>query len=122
VVDCFGPADLTADLGKNNNPVMMQVFGTNDKNSQILSLASPVTYASSDDPPFLVLHGDKDPVVPLEQGKLMDQAMDKAGAVSDLVIVKNAGHGFIPTGGRIDPSRLEISRKIADFFDKYLKK
>ncbi len=35
---------------------------------------------------------------------------------------ENAGHGFRPTGGSITPTRKDISRLIAEFFDRQLKR
>jgi acetyl esterase/lipase len=121
VVDCYGPADLTAEMGNNNNGVLLQVYGTFDRTSPVLREASPVTYATEDDPPFLILHGNRDVVVPVTQSELMDDALDEQGVPSELVIVKNAGHGFSPTDSPIEPSRFEITGLIADFFDKYLR-
>lgn len=43
-----------------------------------------------------------------------------AGVPTTLVIVKNAGHGFIPTGGKIDPSAAELTRMLVAFFDQHL--
>jgi acetyl esterase/lipase len=121
VADMFGPADLTAELGNNNISVLMQVYGTTNKDSNVLKDASPVTYASADDPPFLILHGDKDNVVPLIQSQLLYEALKKMGVPAELVIVRNAGHGFAPSGARSVPGRAEIANRIGDFFDKSLK-
>jgi dipeptidyl aminopeptidase/acylaminoacyl peptidase len=71
-----------------------------------------VTFATKDDPPFLILHGDKDDVVPYNQSERMDEALKKAGASSVLVKVEGAGHGF---GGD------EINRRVRQFFDKHLR-
>jgi len=121
VADMFGPADLTAEMGTNNISVMTQVFGTTDKSSQILKDASPVYYASSDDPAFFILHGDKDQTVPLLQSQLLYDALKKAGVPVELLVVKNAGHGFAPAAGKSSPGRAEITQRIGDFFDEYLK-
>jgi len=58
-------------------------------------LASPVTYARRDAPPFLLLHGDADRVIPLEQSTLLDRALREAGASSRLVAVEGAPHGLL---------------------------
>ena len=120
VVDMFGPADfsLFEFIGSKK---AMSVFGSSDATDLVFAQASPVTWVSSDDPPFLILHGDKDPVVPLSQSQSLYDHLQAAGVPVDLVVVKNAGHGFKPTGGEIDPSRQEISELIASFFDRWLK-
>jgi dipeptidyl aminopeptidase/acylaminoacyl peptidase len=105
----------------NSTRLMEQVFGTIDRNSEIVKLASPVTWVSSDDPPFFILHGENDKLVPLSQSKILYDRLVAAGVPATLTIVENAGHGFMPAGGTIDPSRTEITKMVADFFDKHLK-
>jgi acetyl esterase/lipase len=41
--------------------------------------ASPIHYVTPDDPPFLLIHGDADPVVPIKHSEVMEQALKKAG-------------------------------------------
>ena len=55
---------------------------------------SPMTYVSADDPPTLIVHGDRDTTVPFTQGKSMSDALAKAGVPSRLLTVEDAGHGF----------------------------
>ncbi|OGN92650.1 MAG: hypothetical protein A2Z75_08305 [Chloroflexi bacterium RBG_13_50_10] len=121
VVDMFGPSDLTVAFQGANTQLLEQVFGTTDHNSDIVKRASPVTWISSDDPPLLILHGEKDTLVPPSQSKLLYDRLITAGVPATLTIVKNAGHGFAPAGGTIDPSRTAITKIVADFFDKHLK-
>lgn len=54
--------------------------------------AMPVTYARGDAPPFLLLHGDIDPLVPFEQSRLLYDALRQAGADATLVTVPDAVH------------------------------
>ncbi|MBI3660081.1 alpha/beta hydrolase fold domain-containing protein [Candidatus Acetothermia bacterium] len=119
VVDMFGPTDLPA-LFKNPASAQ-QVFRTSDKNSEILQRASPVNWVSKDDPPFLILQGEKDDVVPPSQSQGFYDKLIATGVPATLVMVKNAGHGFAPVGGSISPTRQELTKMIGDFFDKYLK-
>lgn len=121
VVDMFGPADLAVTFEGNKSDLLQRVFGTNDHKSDIVKRASPVTYVTADDPPFLILHGDKDALVPLSQSQILYDRLIATGVPATLVIVKNAGHGFVPTGGTPSPSRAELARMMADFFDKHLK-
>jgi pimeloyl-ACP methyl ester carboxylesterase len=55
---------------------------------------SPLYFASSDDPPTLIIHGDQDKLVPIIEGESMFQALQKAGVESKFVIIPGAGHGF----------------------------
>ena len=65
--------------------------------------------------------GIQDPGVPLSQSKSLYDHLVVAGVTAELVVVKNAGHGFRPMDGEIAPSRDEISELIASFFDRWLK-
>jgi len=120
VVDIFGPADfsLFEFLGSDKAE---EVFGASDATDPVFVEASPVAWVSPDDPPFLILHGNRDPVVPLSQSQSLYDHLLAASVPVEFVVVKNAGHGFVPIGGRIDPSRREISELIASFFDRWLK-
>jgi acetyl esterase/lipase len=121
VVDFFGPADLNIFFQRYQGTIMKEVFGAADANSDKLKVASPVTYISRDDPPFLIMQGDKDTVVPLIQSQILYDRLVADGVTASLVIVKNAGHSFTPSGGAISPGRAEITTMVADFFDKHLK-
>ena len=114
VVVMFGPADLTVGNGDGRNA--RNIFGNFD-----LALASPVTYVSADDPPFLILHGEKDTTVNIRQGEILLVALEEAGVPAELVPVANAGHSFQPDGGPISPSREEITQMVVVFFEKQLK-
>lgn len=118
VVDLFGPADLPAMFTRDAQIVAGRVFGSTSRDDPILVQASPVTYISPDDPPFLILQGDQDKTVPMEQSQILYDKLKAGGISAQLVIVKNAGHGFTPTGGAISPSRMELTKMITDFFDK----
>ncbi len=114
VVVMFGPADLTVGTGDGRRA--RNIFGDFD-----LALASPVTYVSADDPPFLILHGEEDTTVSIRQAEILLAALTEAGVPAELVPVVNAGHSFLPVGGPIRPSRMEISQMVVDFFEKQLK-
>jgi len=53
---------------------------------------SPITYVTAKYPPTLIVHGDSDKVVPLQQGQAMDQAFAKAGVEHKLEIIAGGGH------------------------------
>ncbi len=79
---------------------------------RIVLAANPITYVSKDDPPFLIMHGDKDELVPLGQSELLHAALEKAGVPSRLNVVPGAGHGF---AGR------EVDAVVDEFLDRHLK-
>jgi acetyl esterase/lipase len=74
---------------------------------------SPYYHASSDDPPTLILHGDSDKLVPIQQAERMIAALKKAGVDSSLVVRPGAAHGW--------PNIAQDIRLFADWFDSHLK-
>ena len=55
--------------------------------------ANPITYVTPDDPPFLIVHGDADPLVPHHQSELLEAALRKAGVRVKLVTIPGGPHG-----------------------------
>jgi acetyl esterase/lipase len=53
---------------------------------------SPITYVNPKYPPTLIVHGDSDKVVPLQQAQAMDQALTRAGVEHKLEVVPGGGH------------------------------
>lgn len=122
VVDLFGPADLTASgWSASTASIVQQVFGvTGGRNDPVLRKASPVSYIEADDPPFLIIHGTVDMTVPASQSQELAARLQAVGVPVTLVMVQNAGHGFAPTGGPINPSLQEIEQMTVSFFKKQL--
>ena len=90
-------------------------------NTPTLSAASPVSYITPDDPPFLIIHGEKDDLAPLEQAQMLDAKLKDASVSSKLVIVKNGEHGLMSLkGDPTVPSQAEISQTILDFLNTNL--
>lgn len=114
VVDLFGPADLTPHFSPAYEEVRPTVFGSFDP-----LLASPINYISPDDPPFLILQGDADNVVPLNQSQLFYDQLTAAGVETQLVVVQGGNHGF--TRPNQTPTRDEITETIVAFFVSHLK-
>jgi len=122
VVDMFGPTDFTPLQTRSQSLSVAQTLGIPlSRAREILKKASPVTYVSKDAPPFLILQGEKDDLVPPSQSQELYDRLKAAGANAQLVMVKNAGHGFVPTGGPISPTLLEIGQDIGQFFAITLK-
>jgi acetyl esterase/lipase len=121
VANMFGPSDLTTIFKGAMPSLLIQVFGTRDRNSESIVKASPITHVTADDPPFLILHGNRDKLVPVSQSQILHEKLLAADVSSTLIIVKNAGHGFLPAGGIPDPNPLELSRLLINFFNEHLK-
>ncbi len=126
VCSWFGPADLTVGhdkfQGGAGQAPLAFLGGTYEEKTEAYVQASPVTHASKDDPPVLMIHGDQDNTVPLDQSERMLAALEEAGVKSELIVVKGAGHGFKPAGrGEIEPSKEDIDAATCGFFDEHLK-
>ena len=55
---------------------------------------SPIVHVSPDDPPTLLIHGDKDELVPVSNSKIIYEAFQQNKVKTDLIIIPGAGHGF----------------------------
>ena len=81
--------------------------------------ASPISHVTLDDPPFLLIHGDCDELVPVEQSQLMYDRLVQENVPAQLVIVQNASHSFSAPGGTT-PTVAEINQIILRFLSQYL--
>jgi len=120
VVDFFGPTDFLQ-MPKfpgsilheaPDSPESQLIGGPILQNKDKAARANPITYIGKDSPPFLIMHGDQDRMVPANQSELLAEALKKAGIEVQLGIVKGAGHGF---GGH------DIRLAVEAFFDRHLK-
>jgi len=96
VIDWYGRADLTrvsTDLALADTPSARLLGGCGKEIAELAREASPILHVSDDDPPFLIVHGTKDPVVPLRQSQAFSRALKEAGVDSHLVTIEGAGHG-----------------------------
>ncbi len=122
VIDSFGPADffhwgdppLPASYDTPNTALARLLGGRLADHEELARLASPVTFVDKDSAPFLIMHGEKDPVVPAQQSVVLDAALREAGVDSTLVIVPGGGHG----GGMFNDVRY-LHQMIA-FMDAHL--
>lgn len=80
---------------------------------KICKECSPVYHVSKGDAPTLIIHGDADQLVPLQQSELIIEKFKEAGVPAELVVKKGGAHGW-PT------MMLSDAKTIADWFDKYL--
>lgn len=101
VVSWYGHGDLlqmsfyptTQDHDAGGSPESRLVGNWIQKVPERTATASPVTFASADDPPFLVMHGTIDDIVPFNQSELLVDALRRNGVRVTWVPVPNAGHG-----------------------------
>jgi acetyl esterase/lipase len=123
VLDYFGPTDfLQMDAHRPpggmvhdtaDSPESQLVGGPIQESPEKVARANPITYVSAEAPPFLIVHGDRDPLVPHHQSELLAAALEEAGVPVTFYTVKGGGHG-----GFEDPKVDELTR---EFLERYLK-
>ena len=120
VADLSGPANLVtmstegASGAVQDNFIKLLGPMPPEQLQEELKAASPVTYVSPEDPPFLIIHGDLDEVVHASQSQELATALEAAGVPVTLVIVKGGGHALDEPGAQ--PSPAEITKMVVDFF------
>ena len=118
VVDWFGPSEMSTmgELAKQPDSVVAKLIGGPvAKNQEKARKASPLAYVSKDSAPMLIMHGDQDKLVPLDQSERLAAALEKAGVDAHLEVVHGNGHG----GPGFNTA--ESRKLIESFFDKHLK-
>lgn len=73
---------------------------------------SPALLVKAPAPPFLVIHGDADPTVPLQQSRLLVDALKAAGGSAELIVKPGGGHAWLTISEEV--------RTMSDWFDKKL--
>ncbi|MGE5193872.1 MAG: prolyl oligopeptidase family serine peptidase, partial [Deltaproteobacteria bacterium] len=85
-----------------------------EKRLEIGRQLSPVYHFSADDPPTFIMHGDADPLVPLQQSQLIIEKLKDVNVPCELVVKSGGAHPWPDIGADIP--------KLADWFDKHLVK
>jgi acetyl esterase/lipase len=106
-----GPVDLTRPFPNYLRRTIGDVFGQ----EQLVS-GSPITYITPDDPPFIILHGDLDKVVPPEQSQILYERLIAVGVRAQLFFIHNADHNFDPVGGALSPSWDDLTQITTNFW------
>lgn len=120
VIDEFGPTNF---LTMNDFPGKMDHLAEDSPESKLLGQqitkvpelvreASPITYVTKDDPPILILHGTKDPLVPYQQSVVFAEALRKAGVTVTLQKIENGEHGGF--------NNEEVNARTKAFLQKHL--
>lgn len=120
VVDLYGPADLTTPDWKGDSAMQTYAGETFGQDLGRLTVelidASPVTYARAGAPPFLIVQGTKDAVVPPDQSTELQKRLTAAGDSASVVMVQNAGHGLLQVGPQtVSPGLVPLSQQIVGF-------
>lgn len=119
VCDFFGPTDFQKMKGHpskidhmgERSPEAEFLGGAVESVPDVVRRANPLTYIGPNTPPFLIMHGNQDEVVPMNQSQILFEALQKNAVSSRLIVVTNGGHGF---------SGPEIDREVVSFFKQTL--
>jgi acetyl esterase/lipase len=101
IVSYFAATNLTTILAQSTpfglrirEPALQRLLGAAPKDNETLArLASPVFQLDGNDPPLLLLHGDQDPQMPINQSHELEGAYKAQGLSVDFVVVHGAAHG-----------------------------
>ena len=101
VVDWYGATDFlqmrfypaTSNHDAIGSPESRFVGGPIQKNPEMTATANPISHVSPDDPPFLVMHGTVDDLIPFNQSELLVEALRQRGVPVSFVPVPDVGHG-----------------------------
>ena len=127
VVAYFPPTDLLNWISYNVNWVSFTPFDFHswceesrrfervvdpDELKAILHRCSPINHANANSPPSLLVHGDEDDSVPIQQSELFIVRLKEVDVAHKLIVAKGEGHGWAPTDDELNEMR--------DWFDRYL--
>ncbi len=109
VVAYCPPVDIREWVG-----TMIDKFPALDFDKKLAESISPVLFVTDDDPPTLLIHGDKDTLVKLDNSQRILEEFKKHKVPCDLVVMPGAGHGFA------GEQASQASKALVAWFDKYL--
>jgi acetyl esterase/lipase len=123
IVSYYGASNLTTilqqstpfGLSEREPALRLLLGGPPDEQVELARLASPVFHVDASDPPLLILHGDQDPQMPINQAHELDYAYTEHGLEVHFEVVHGAGHGGAPFS---DEKRNAIVRT---FLDRHLR-
>lgn len=93
--------------------------GSVSQNLSLAALANPINYIDAGDPPFLIVHGELDKIVPISQSNILAEALNEKGVEVTYVRLRERKHTHAgKEGERFDPKLIDMA---VEFFDKHLK-
>ena len=95
-----GPLSAAVPEGMTWEPGPMLVGGTTD--AALLAVASPLGYVTAGAPPFLLIHGDNDGLVPLTQSEFLGAALADVNVRHELITIRGGDHCFFGAEDQLD--------------------
>ena len=81
---------------------------------RMLQEYSPVTHVTTGDPPTILIHGDQDKAVPVQQSRRLIERLNEANVPARLVVREGVGHAY--------PGWEADAALFADWFDAHLRR
>jgi len=103
-----GTPDLRGITAKRGDAICTMLGERPQDNLKKAEMASPVAHITKDDPPFLLMYGKKDPIVPFQSGSYYYDCLKQSGVNVTLEFVDDAGHELY---------RQSCYQKVLEFFD-----
>lgn len=96
--------------------------GPVEQNLELARLANPGRSVGPDTPPFLIIHGSRDEVVPISQAEYLYEVLESSGVEATFVRVEGGNHGCWPAGQPYPskPGPVEIEQWISSFLEYYV--
>ena len=123
IVDYYGPTNFATILKQSTPhglgvrvPALELLLGGQPEDlPEVAALASPVSHVDAEDPPLLMLHGDQDPQVPINQSHELHAKYKELGLDVHFEVVHGAAHGG---EAFFDETRMAL---VKAFLDKHLR-
>jgi acetyl esterase/lipase len=120
VVDMYGPTDFNTGEGSISKfaaEIVYKFLGKKpNEDPGLYKEVSPVTYVNRLSAPFLIFHGTKDELVPMEQSQRIYDKLRAAGVEATLIKMQDDGHGFA-----LPDNQKKFVLETKSFFDRHLK-
>ncbi len=122
IVDLYGPTNLMTILDQSTPhglsvrvPALELLLGSRpEKNKELARLASPVEHVDKNDPPLLLIHGDQDPQVPINQSHELHGKYKQMNRPVTFHVI----HGGLHGGDNFYQGKPQ--QLISDFFKKHI--
>jgi dipeptidyl aminopeptidase/acylaminoacyl peptidase len=107
VVSYAGPQDLRVNgpYTQEQADIVTNVLGVLPGDApRAATLASPIAHVRAGDPPFLLVHGTNDGLVPVSHARRMAAALRQAGVPASVLELPGIGHGFVGLAASREPT------------------
>ncbi len=112
IVDWSGPVDFSTEYANNYSSVtkLLGVRAFDDR--ERAARAMPTSYIAEETPPFLIIHGDNDAIVPYTQSVTLYEYLKEKGVDVTFKLLPGEGHQYVSE----EPEQMTMN-----FFDMVLK-